>query len=127
MTRVKRGVAAHKRHKRLLKETKGYRGLRSRTFKQAKTAWMKAGEHAFVDRRRKKRTFRQLWIVRLSAACKLQGLNYSRFIEGLTRKAILIDRKMLADLAVNEPEAFTKLVEAAKEGMEKGMGLAKKA
>lgn len=121
MTRVKRGVAAHKRHKRLLKETKGYRGLRSRTFKQAKTAWMKAGVHAFVDRRRKKRTFRQLWIVRLSAACKLQGLNYSRFIEGLTRKAILIDRKMLADLAMNEPEAFTKLVEVAKEGLEKGM------
>lgn len=122
MTRVKRGVTSHRRHKRLLKETKGYKGQRHRIFKQAKTAWMKAGEHAFRDRRAKKRVFRKLWIARLSAACKMQGLNYSRFIEGLTRKVILLDRKILADLAVTEPAAFEKLVAAAKEGLETGLG-----
>lgn len=117
MTRIKRGVTGHRRHKRLLKETKGYRGLRHRTFKQAKTAWMKAGEHAFRDRRAKKRDFRRLWITRVSAACRAQGINYSRFIEGLTKKVILLDRKILADLAVSEPEVFTQLVEKAREGI----------
>lgn len=117
MTRIKRGVAAHKRHKRLLKETKGYRGLRSRTFKQAKTAWMKAGEHSYTDRKVKKRYFRKLWTVRLNAACRAQGFNYSRLIEGLARRAILIDRKILADLAMNEPESFAKILEAAKAGL----------
>lgn len=119
MTRIKRGVAAHKRHKRLLKETKGYRGLRSRTFKQAKTAWMKAGEHAYTDRKVKKRYFRKLWIARLNAVCRDNDFNYSRLVEGLTRRAILIDRKMLADLAMNEPEAFMKVLAAAKEEMRK--------
>ena len=120
MTRIKRGVTTRKRHKRLLKETKGYRGQRSRIFKQAKTAWMKAGEHAYMDRKKKKRFFRGLWITRLSSACRAQGFSYSRLIEGLTKKAILIDRKILAELAVSEPEAFAKILEAAKEGVATG-------
>lgn len=120
MTRIKRGVTTRKRHKRLLKETKGYRGQRSRIFKQAKTAWMKAGEHAYRDRKNKKRFFRGLWITRLSAACRAAGFTYSRLIEGLSKKAILIDRKILAQLAVSEPEAFAKIIEAAKDGLATG-------
>jgi large subunit ribosomal protein L20 len=125
MTRVKRGVTTHRRHKRLLKETKGYRGQRHRIFKQAKQAWMKAGEHAYADRKQNKRNYRALWITRLSAACKANGINYSRFIEGLTRKAVLLDRKVLAELAVSEPVAFTKLVELAKDGIATGGVLAR--
>lgn len=117
MTRVKRGVASHHRHKKMLKATKGYRNLRSKTFKQAKTAWMKAGEHEYRDRKVKKRTFRRLWIVRLNAACRDAGINYSRFIEGLTKKAALLDRKVMAEIARTEPVAFAKLVSIAKEGL----------
>lgn len=120
MTRIKRGVTTRKRHKRLLKETKGYRGQRSRIFKQAKTAWMKAGEHAYMDRKKKKRFFRSLWIIRLTAACRAEGFSYSRLIEGLSKKAILLDRKVLAELAVSEPEAFLKVIEAAKDGVATG-------
>lgn len=114
MPRVKRGVASHKRHKKMLKATKGYRGLRNRTFKQAKTAWMKAGEHEYVDRKNKKRVMRRLWIVRLNGACRAAGINYSRFIEGLTKKAVLLDRKVMSEIARTEPEVFAQLVEVAK-------------
>ncbi len=98
----------------MLKATKGYRGLRNRTFKQAKTAWMKAGEHEYVDRKNKKRVMRRLWIVRLNGACRAAGINYSRFIEGLTKKAVLLDRKVMSEIARTEPEVFAQLVEVAK-------------
>lgn len=114
MPRVKRGVASHKRHKKMLKATKGFRGLRSRTFKQAKTAWMKAGENEYRDRKVKKRVMRSLWITRLNGACRAAGITYSRFIEGLTKKAVLLDRKVMAEIARTEPEVFAKLVEVAK-------------
>ncbi len=114
MPRVKRGVASHKRHKKMLKATKGYRGLRSRTFKQAKTAWMQAGENEYRDRKNKKRVMRALWITRLNGACRANGINYSRFIEGLTKKAILVDRKVMSEIARTEPEVFAKLCEIAK-------------
>lgn len=117
MPRVKRGVTTKARHKKLLKATKGYRGLRSRTFKQAKTAWMKAGEHSYVDRKIKKRLMRALWITRLNGACRALGISYSRLIEGLTKKAILIDRKVMAEIARTEPEVFAKIVEVAKTGV----------
>lgn len=114
MPRVKRGTTTKARHKKILKTNKGYRGLRNRTFKQAKTAWMKAGEHSYRDRKMKKRVMRSLWIVRLNGACRAAGINYSRFIEGLAKKAILLDRKVMAEIARTEPEAFAKLVEVAR-------------
>lgn len=117
MPRVKRGVATRQRHKKLLKATKGYRGQRSRIFKQAKHAWMKAGENSYRDRRNKKRVYRRLWITRLNAGCRAAGITYSRFIEGLTKKSILLDRKVMADLAATEPEVFAKLIEVAKEAV----------
>lgn len=119
MPRVKRGVATRQRHKKLLKATKGYRGQRSRIFKQAKHAWMKAGENSYRDRRNKKRVYRRLWIVRLNAGCRAAGITYSRFVEGLMKKSVLLDRKVMADLAATEPEVFAKLVEVAKEGIAK--------
>ena len=120
MPRVKRGVTTKARHKKLLKATKGYRGLRSRTFKQAKTAWMKAGEHSYVDRKVKKRQMRSLWIARLTGACRAAGINYSRFIEGLTKNAVLLDRKVMSEIARSEPEVFAKIVEVAKSGVGAG-------
>ncbi len=117
MPRVKRGVASHKRHKKMLKATKGFMGLRSRTFKQAKTAWMKAGENEYRDRKVKKREMRALWIVRLSGACRALGVSYSRFIEGLTKKAVILDRKVMSEIARAEPEVFAKIVEVAKTGV----------
>lgn len=114
MTRIKRGVNAHRRHQKVVKAAKGYRGLRSKTFKQAKIATMKAGQHAYTDRRLKKRTFRQLWIARINAACRDLGVSYSRFIAGLNAKSVAVDRKMLAELAANEPETFKKIVEFVK-------------
>lgn len=114
MTRIKRGTTAHRRHRKMVKAAKGYRGLRSSIFTQAKLAVMKAGTHAYRDRRLKKRTFRRLWISRINAACREQGISYSRFINALQKKAILIDRKIIADMAVNEPEVFKALVEQAK-------------
>lgn len=113
MTRIKRGVSAHRRHQKVLKAAKGYRGLRSRTFTQAKNAMMKAGQHAYRDRRLKKRVFRRLWITRINAACRAHGVQYSRFINGLTLKNILVDRKILADLAVFEPDTFKAVLDAA--------------
>ena len=114
MARVKRGVQAKARHKKVLKQAKGYRGARSRTYKVAKQAVMKAGQYAYRDRRVKKRVFRSLWIVRINAAARQCGLSYSRFINGLMKADIEIDRKVLADLAVNDPSAFEALAEKSK-------------
>lgn len=113
MTRVKSGENAHRRHRKVVKAAKGYRGLRSTTFKQAKNAVMKAGQHAYKHRRMRKRDFRQLWITRVNAACRSLGVAYSRLIDGMNKKSIEINRKMLAELAANEPAAFKDIVEAA--------------
>ncbi len=102
MARVKRGVIARKRHKKILKLAKGYYGARSRVFRVAKQAVIKAGQYAYRDRRQKKRQFRALWIARINAGARVNGLSYSRFIAGLKKASIEIDRKVLADLAVNE-------------------------
>ncbi|RMR05356.1 50S ribosomal protein L20 [Pseudomonas savastanoi pv. glycinea] len=114
MARVKRGVIAHKRHKKILKLAKGYYGARSRVFRVAKQAVIKAGQYAYRDRRQKKRQFRALWIARINAGARINGLSYSRFIAGLKKASIEIDRKVLADLAVNEKAAFAAIVEKAK-------------
>ncbi|MFC1599649.1 50S ribosomal protein L20 [Patescibacteria group bacterium] len=115
MTRVKRGVQAHRRHKKVIKAAKGYRGLRSKTFRQAKNAVMKAGINAYRDRRLKKRTFRSLWITRINAACRANGISYSRFINGCFHADMRVDRKMLAELAVSEKEAFKAIVDHVKD------------
>ena len=114
MARVKKGVTAHARHKKILKLAKGYRGTRSRLFKKANETVMKALYYARRDRRAKKREFRQLWIARINAAARITGTTYSRFIAGLTKAGVEVNRKMLADLAVNDAAAFAKLVEVAK-------------
>ena len=113
MTRVKSGESTHRRHRKVIKAAKGYRGLRSKTFKQAKNAVMKAGMHAYTHRRTKKREFRRLWIARINAACRPLGINYSRLIDGMTKRSIVVNRKMLAEIAVSEPAAFKAVVEAA--------------
>lgn len=113
MTRVKRGENAHRRHRKVVKAAKGYRNLRSKTFKQAKNAVMKAGLHAYTHRRTRKREFRRLWITRINAACRELGVAYSRFIDGMTKKDIELNRKMLAELAIHEPKAFKAVVETA--------------
>jgi large subunit ribosomal protein L20 len=114
MPRVKRGVTAHARHKKVLAKAKGYYSARSRAFRVAKQAVTKAGQYAYRDRRQKKRQFRALWIIRINAAVHEHGLSYSRFINGLKKAAIEIDRKILADLAVGDKSAFTALVEKVK-------------
>jgi large subunit ribosomal protein L20 len=114
MARVKRGVQARKRHKKILKLAKGDYGARSRVFRVAKQAVIKAGQYAYRDRRQRKRQFRQLWIARINAGARVNGLSYSRFINGLKVASIEVDRKILADLAVNEKGAFAALVEKAK-------------
>ncbi len=114
MPRVKRGVPAHKRHKKILKLAKGYRGKRKNVFKLAKNAVMKAGMNAYRDRRLKKRTFHQLWILRINAACREHDLKYSRLIYGLELAGIEINRKMLSELAIHEPDIFKEIVEKAK-------------
>ena len=114
MPRVKRGVAAHAKHKKIMKLAKGYRGKRKNVFKLAKNAVMKAGENAYRDRRLKKRSFHQLWILRINAACRGHEIRYSRFIHGLELAGIKLDRKMLAELAVNHPDVFAQIVEAVK-------------
>ena len=119
MARVKRGVVAHRRHKKILKLAKGYYGARSRIFRVAKQAVIKAGQYAYRDRRQRKRQFRALWIIRINAASRENGLSYSQFINGLKKVSIDIDRKALADLAVYEKPAFAQLVDLIKsEGME---------
>ncbi|PIE43607.1 MAG: 50S ribosomal protein L20 [Gammaproteobacteria bacterium] len=114
MPRVKRGVVARARHKKVLKQAKGYYGARSRVFRVAKQAVIKAGQYAYRDRRQRKRQFRALWIARINAGARLNGLSYSRLIAGLKKSNIEIDRKILADLAMNEKQAFTAIVEQAK-------------
>ena len=114
MPRVKRGVQAHARHKKVLKSAKGYYGARSRVFRVAKQAVTKAGQYAYRDRKVRKRMFRALWIQRINAAAREHGLSYSRMIDGLKKQDIEIDRRVLADLAVNEKEAFAALAEKAK-------------
>ncbi len=110
MARIKGALATRKRRKKVLKLAKGYFGAKSKLFKTAKEAVMKSGNYAYVGRKQKKRNFRRLWITRISAACKLNGINYSTFINGLNKAGIQINRKMLADIAVNDAAGFTKLV-----------------
>ncbi|MBP8220221.1 MAG: 50S ribosomal protein L20 [Aeromonadaceae bacterium] len=114
MPRVKRGVTARARHKKVMKAAKGYYGARSRVYRVAVQAVTKAGQYAYRDRRQKKRQFRQLWIARINAASRQNGLSYSRFINGLKKASIEIDRKILADIAVHDKVTFTALVEKAK-------------
>ena len=114
MARVKRGVQAHAKHKKILKAAKGYYGARSKVFRIAKQAVIKAGQYAYRDRRAKKRDFRALWIVRINAGARMCGLSYSRLINGLNVAGIEVDRKMLADLAVHDMTAFAALAEKAK-------------
>jgi large subunit ribosomal protein L20 len=113
MPRVKRGVTAHRRHKKILKQAKGYYGARSRVFRVAKQAVIKAGQYAYRDRRQRKRQFRALWITRINAASRANGLNYSRFIAGLKKADIALDRRVLADIAVYDKAAFSAIVAAA--------------
>ena len=119
MARVKKGVTAHARHKKILKLAKGYRGTRSRLFKKANETVMKALYYARRDRRAKKREFRQLWIARINAAARMNGLSYSKLMHGLKLAEIDINRKMLADLAVNDATAFTELADQAKDALNK--------
>ncbi len=113
MPRVKRGVTARARHKKVLKQAKGYYGARSRVYRVAKQAVIKAGQYAYRDRKQRKRQFRALWIVRINAAARECGLSYSRLMDGLKKASIAIDRKVLADLAVHDKEAFAELAKLA--------------
>jgi len=117
MARVKRGVTARARHKKILKLAKGYYGARSRVYRVAKQAVIKAGQYAYRDRRQRKRQFRALWIVRINAGARQYGLSYSKFMNGLKKAQIVIDRKVLADLAVHEKTTFAVLVEQAKNAL----------
>ena len=114
MPRVKRGVTARARHKKILALAKGYRGRRKNVYRVAKQAVMKAGQYAYRDRRTRKRVFRSLWIARINAAARSRGVTYRRFMAGLKKAAIDIDRKVLADLAVNDPAAFGSIVDKVK-------------
>ena len=114
MPRVKRGVVAHRRHKKVLKQAKGYYGARSRIFRVAKQAVTKAGQYAYRDRRQRKRQFRALWITRINAQSRANGLSYSRLINGLKKADIALDRRVLADLAVHDKPAFAAIVDQAK-------------
>ncbi len=114
MARVKRGVVARARHKKVLKQAKGYYGARRKVYRVAKQAVIKAGQYSYRDRRMRKRQFRRLWIIRINAAARLSGLSYSRFMDGLNKADIEVDRKVLADLAVHDIAAFGVLAEKAK-------------
>ncbi len=117
MARVKRGVTGHAKHKKVLKAAKGYRGRRKNTIRVAKQAVEKANQYAYRDRKRRKRTFRALWIQRLNAAVRPFGLNYSRLIDGLGKAGIMVDRKVLSDLAISEPATFEAIVGQAKSAL----------
>ena len=117
MARVKRGVQASRRHKKILKRAKGYYGARSRVYRVAVQAVTKAGQYAYRDRRNKKRSFRRLWIARINAGARQNGLSYSRFINGLKKSNIEIDRRVLADIAMHDAATFTVLTEKAKEAL----------
>src|SRR5215203_6522005 len=119
MPRVKRGVTARAAHKKVINAAKGFRGRRKNVFRIANEAVMRAGQYAYRDRRNKKRDFRALWITRINAAARSHGLSYSKIISGLKKAEIEIDRKMLADLAVNQPDAFASIARQAKAALEK--------
>ena len=113
MPRVKRGMMTHKRHKKVLETAKGNFGGKRSLFKTANEQFMKSGNYAYRDRRAKKREFRRLWIVRISAACREQGVQYCRFIEGITKAGISLDRKVMAEMAVSDPDTFKQLIAQA--------------
>ncbi len=117
MTRVRNAVATKKRRKKVLKKAKGYFGNKSRLFRYAKDAVERAESYAYRDRRKKKTEFRQLWIVRINAACRVEGLRYSEFINGLNKAEVKLDRKALSELAIHEPAVFKELVEKAKSAL----------
>ena len=119
MARIKGAVTTRKRRKKVLKLAKGYFGAKSKLFKTAKEAVMKSGNYAYIGRRLKKRDFRRLWITRISAAAKMNGMNYSTFMNGLNKAGIQINRKMLAEIAVNDAAGFAKLVDAANKALAK--------
>lgn len=119
MSRVKRGVVANQRHKKILKKAKGYYGARSRVFRVAKQAVIKAGQYAYRDRRQRKRDMRKLWITRINAAARLVGLSYSQLMYGLKLANVEVDRKILSDLAVFNVEVFTELADQAKKALDK--------
>jgi large subunit ribosomal protein L20 len=114
MPRVKRGVTSRASHKKVLNQAKGYRGRRKNVFRVANEAVMKAGQYAYRDRRQRKRQFRSLWIARINAAAREAGMTYSTFMNGLKRAAVDVDRRVLADIAVHDPAAFSRLAQAAK-------------
>ena len=117
MARVKRGVTAHARHKKVLAQTKGFYSANNRLYKRAHEAMMHSLAYAYRDRRNRKRDFRRLWIVRINAASRLNGLSYSMLINGLTQAGVKVDRKMLADLAVRDPQTFSAVVDVAKQAL----------
>ena len=119
MARVKRGTTTHARHKKVIKLAKGFRGRRKNTFRAAIQAVERAGQYAYRDRRAKKRDFRALWIQRINAAARECGVNYARFMDGIKKAGIELDRKVLADIAVHEPAAFASLVDQAKAALAK--------
>lgn len=127
MPRVKRGVTAHARHKKVLALAKGYRGRRKNVYRIAKQAVMRAGQYAYRDRRTKKRNFRALWQVRINAAARSAGLTYSRFIEGLKAASVALDRKIVADLAATDAAAFGELVKVAQAALQSKASAAKAA
>jgi large subunit ribosomal protein L20 len=117
MARVKRGVTARRRHKKIIKLAKGYYNARRKVFRVAKQAVTKAGQYAYIGRKQKKRQFRSLWIVRINAAARLHGLSYSRFMNGLLKANVTLDRKALADIAIHDPAAFGAIAEQAKRAL----------
>ena len=117
MARIKGAMATRKRRKKVLKAAKGYYGSKHTLFKTAKQAVMKSGQYAYIGRKQKKRDFRRLWITRISAACKMNGVNYSTFMNGLKKAGIELNRKMLSEIAIADPAGFTALVEAAKKAL----------
>lgn len=119
MARIKGGVMTHKRRKKILKLAKGYYGGKSKLFRTAKQAVMKSGQYAYIGRKQKKRNFRRLWITRISAGCKANGMNYSTFMNGLKKAGITLDRKVLSNLAITDEAGFSALVEKAKEALAK--------
>ena len=116
MARVRNGAVTKARHKKVLKQAKGYFGSKHRLYKTAKEQLMHSGQYAFRDRKQKKRDFRKLWITRINAACRLNDISYSRFIEGLTKAGVEVNRKMLSEIAINDPKTFTELVKIAHDG-----------
>ena len=117
MARIKGALATRKRRNKILKLAKGYWGSKSKHFKMAKQAVLKSGNYAYIGRKQKKRDFRSLWITRISAQCKVEGINYSRFMYGLKKSGVELNRKMLSELAINDKEAFASLVETAKKAL----------